>query len=374
MKGKVFYAVFSAAFMAALLIPLLFTDLSGGGVSQRENRMLAERPPFSDAFRHPRGFIRQVDNWFSDNLGFRDSFIRLSKMVERVGVKTRYTDGQYIYLIGEQGHHYFAGVDGIMIEKFQGKPILTDAELLRFTISLREIERYLTAMDIPLVVMLCTDKETIYPEFYPASIRRGPDPSQLYAITEQVRAYTDVDIFHIIDALTAEKDNYLLYDKAEGDLTHYNEIGGFIAYLELMKHINAHFPEIGPFTFDDINIVWDDRGVPATSLKEGIKYDLAGPEFFDNVRLHRPVDGVAFINNDESLPTILFMRDSYAGTGHLLTRYIPQQFGQTILIHWANMAFFTDYIKEFKPDIVIIQAVEREFTWFAACLETTVLP
>jgi len=245
-----------------------------------------------------------------------------------------------------------------MIGKFQGRTFLSDEQIEGLAYGLEEIKTYLDNKGIPLVVMFCADKESIYPEYYPRTIIRGPEPIQLDIITEYVRSHTDVDVFNIKDCLVAVKDEYLVFDKNSDDLTHYNEIGAFFAYQELTRHISKYFPDIEPFTLEDVDITYNDRGayhdIPDVQLKQKIKYQRFDTEY-----------GLMFENDDASLPTILLMRDSYAGNGNYLSTYIPQQFGKTIMIHWSNMANLVEYIETFQPDIVVFESAERELRGFA---------
>lgn len=375
LKGKYFNIVFVSIFMGAILMPLAFMDVSGGTVSESENRMLAARPPMSYALQHPRDFVQQFDSWFADNVGFREFFIDCNKLTSKLDNNIRYTDGQYVMLIGEQGHHFFAHTDGWMIRKFQGKSFVSDEHLQGMTKGLSKAKQYLDEKGIPLVVMLCTDKETIYPEYYPKSIMRGPEPIQLDIITDYAKANTDVDLFNIKECLLSAKQSYPVFDKvgdARGILSHYNEIGSFFAYQELMKHIKVYMPEMSAFTMDDVNITYADRGIypniPKVQLNRDTSFYQRTPEFFEGVPLGHPSQGVAYKSNTTSSPTILFMRDSYVGTGYHLSRFVPEHFGESILIHWGNMENLERYVERFNPDIVVFESAERELDGFASSL------
>ena len=378
MRIKILNTAFVCIFMMALIVPLAFVNVYGGIVSEQENRVLAARPPMSYAFQHPRDFIKQFDAWFTDNVGFRGHMITWYRQIDKMVSEGHYEDGQYLILIGQEGHHYFADVNGSLIPKFQGKSFLSDGQLSGMSGGLNRIKAYLDERNIPLIVMFCTDKETIYPEYYPRTIKRGPEPVQLTIITEYVQNHTDIDLFNIMECLVVAKESYPVFDKAgdaAGILSHYNEIGAFFAYQELMKHINAYLPEIKAFTIDDVNITYRDRGIypniPDVHLKQDIEYSRLETDVFDNVNLNHPSQGIVFENNDSSLPTILFMRDSYTGTGNYLSRYIPQQFGKTVLIHWNNMAYLDEYIELFKPDIVVFESAERALPGFAETIRAT---
>jgi len=368
---RILNGVFIAIFIAMLTLPLIFADLSPNRVSVQENRMLANRPALADIKSQPEIFIRCFDDWFRDSTGFREYLIVFYNVMSKSkwlnGInRYMYTDGQYIYLIGEQGHHYFAHIGGKLIPKFQGKQFISDDQLANMAARLEEVKTYLDKKGIPLIVMFCADKESIYPEFYPKSIKRGPEPIQLDVITSYLQKNTDVDIFNIRQALLAEKNNYMLYNISSGNLSHYNEIGAFFAYRELMRHINIYFPEMIPYELNNTNISYDKNGIPAVSLKAGTVYRKLAPSFFNDVNVRRPfsLENEAYENTKSDLPVILFLRDSYAAEQYI-GKYLANHFCKTIMIHLSNMEHLEEYIDRYKPDIVVFESAERELDGFA---------
>jgi hypothetical protein len=370
---RIFNGGFIVLFMAMLMLPLVFVDLSSDRVSVEENRMLAERPKLADIRNHPDTFVRGFDMWFKDSTGFREKLIKLYQMTDKnkwLNAVIRYTDGQYVYLIGEKGHHYFAG-GGELISKFQGKQFLSDEQLAKTANKLEEVKSYLDSKGIPFAVIFCTDKESIYPEYYPKSIKRGPEPIQLDVITSYLQKHTSVDVFNIRQALLAEKNNYLLYNNVfmgKYDITHYNQIGAFFAYRELMKHINIHFPEIIPYELNDIDISYDENGIPEVSLKNEKTYIKLDPSLIDDIDITAFTWGEqVYKNTQPDLPVILFFHDSYAAE-HFIGKYFAQHFGKAIFIHYAYLEYFKEIITHYKPDIVVFESAERELGGFAACV------
>jgi hypothetical protein len=356
-----------------LMLPLVFVDLSSDRGSAEENRMLAEFPKLADIREHPGFFAYCFDAWFRDRTGFRKQLIKLYNFFDKNTWLNGfgYKDGETVYLIGKHGHHYYAG-DGALIKKFQGRQFLSDEQLRNMTDKFEEVKTYLDNKGIPFIVMFCTDKETVYPEFYPKLIKRGPEPIQLDVITEYLQEHTSVDVFNIRQALLTEKNNYLLYDVSSGDLTHYTEIGAFFTYRELMKHVNTHFPEIVPYELSDIAISYNEEGIPDVSLKTKVSYKELAPAFFDDVELKRPFswENVAFENNNPDLPVILFLRDSYTSYDDkkFITQFIASHFRRAIFIHYQNMEHFEEYIAKYKPDIVVFESAERQLRYFADCV------
>jgi hypothetical protein len=356
---RLFSMGFIAIFILMLFIPLVSADLSFNRKSVEENRMLANPPQLAEMKNHPAQFIRQFEAWFKDSTGFREKMIALYKAVESKGRGVRYTDGQYTYVIGEQGHHFFAANNYWMISKFQGKWRLPDGQLPLMAEKLDEIKNYLDKRGIGFTVMFCTDKETIYPEYYPKSVIRGPEPIYLDTVTRYLKENTNVDIFNIREALLAEKDTYLLYNKTY-DTAHYNATGGFFAYRELMRHIAMFFPEMAFYTLDinDIDISYDANEIPALSLKQEVTYKKMGSSFFDDIDINRPLisENAVFENSNSYQPVILILCDSYSLE---LNKYIPQHFSKAIFIHSQNMRYFEQYVNKYKPDMVVFEMAER---------------
>ncbi len=318
---------------------------------------------------------------FADNVGFREKFIdyyNALKKLEGNTSRVQYKEGQYMMLIGEEGHHYFANTDDKMINKFRGRPFLSEKQLHGLVRGLNNAQNYLDEKGIPLIVMFCADKEEIYPEYYPKPITRGLGPTQLELITEYAKNHTDVDLFNIKECLLSVKGSYPVFDKVadSGILSHYNEIGAFFAYQELMKHIETYLPNMEAFTIKDVDITFANKGIypniPDIQLKREVAYQRLESDFFDSVPLSYRGQLAAFENSNPTLPTILFLRDSYAGAWtentkntNFLSRYIPEHFSKTIFIHWLNMANFESYIESFKPDIVVFESAERELAGFS---------
>jgi hypothetical protein len=360
-------------FILMLVVPLILVDLSTDRISVPENRGLANPPNLEDIKKHPGSFISQFDAWFKDSTGFREQFLILyndtiGKNKHFNGVS--YTVGAITCLIGEQGHHYFAGENGHLIHKFQGKQFLSDEQLQNMAVKLEKVKTFLDHKGIPLIVMFNTDKESVYPEFYPKSIKRGPEPIQLDIITMYLQNHTSVDVFNVRQALLVEKDHYLLYP-VFGDfqaISHHSGIGAFLAYRELMKHITIYFPWIIPLELDDIDICYDEKGVAGVSLKEKT-YENLKPSFFDNVSFNDDTFwglgfNDAYENLDPGLPVILLMRTSYSNETNA-GKFIFQTFGRTIMTHFMNMEHIEEYINCFKPDIVVFESTEYQLNLFA---------
>jgi hypothetical protein len=352
-------------FVLLLALPLVFVDLGSDRISVTENRMLANRPLPSDIKNNPGRFVRQFDDWFKDSTGFRERLLAIYRAInENKWLNNFYMDGQTGYLIGEKGHSYYGPW---LIPKFQGKQFLSNEQLLGMARKLEEAKSYLETKGIPLVVMFCTDKESIYPEFYPKTIKRSPEPIQLDIITNYLQENTNIDVFNIRQALLAEKQSNLLYPVSTGDLAHYNQTAAFFAYRELMKHINVYFPQIIPYELDDIKISYNEKEIPNVTLKSEFTYQKINPSILVDIDPNLLSTVVSYENTNKDLPVILFFHDSYSLESYI-GKYFAQQFGKTFFIYWNSVSNIHEYINLFKPDIVIFESAERELGRFANCV------
>jgi len=342
-------------FLLFLVLPLVFVDFSSDRISVLENRRLANYPNISDIKKHPKKFIHDFDDWFKDSTGFREKFISIYKKTDGIFGQNYYLDGTSIVFIGKQGHHFHTHYNQLL-PIWHGKPWLDDVQSNELSNKLNSINQYLKEKKIPFIVMFCTDKESIYPEYYPDFVIKGPEPTSLDAVVDYISANTNIDFFCIKENLLQEKENWLLYPKT-GDiyeLCHYNETGSFIAYMELMKHINKYFPNLKPFTFDDVDITYRINGSSSLTLKQEKKYKEIESRFIE--------DALEFENKDLSLPTLLLFQDSYA---YWFKDYLPQHFGRTIMHHLDTLEHFEKFIDLYKPDIVVFESAERVIPGFA---------
>ena len=353
---RFFNGFFIFVFISMLAIPLVFVDLESDRISVIENRTLANRPFFSGIKNNPGMFVRQFDDWFKDSIGFREKLINLYRKTDNIFGQNYYLDGTSIVLIGKQGHHFHTN-NNRLLQIYQGKRWLDDVQLNELSNKLNDIQQYLSEKNIPFIVMLCADKESIYPEYYPDFVIRGPEPTSLDAVVEYLSTHTNnLDFFCIKERFLREKEDFLLYPKTGNgwELLHYNETGSFIAYQELMKHIIKYFPDLEPFTLKNVNITYSFNGSSNVTLKQEKNYEQTEARFFS--------DAIEFENKNSSLPTLLFLRDSYAD---FFPNYLPQHFSRTTMLHNRTLEYFKVYIYKYKPDIIVFESAERTIPEFA---------
>ena len=89
---------------------------------------------------------------------------------------------------------------------------------------------------------IAPDKHVIYPEEFPASIRRVRETSRTDQV-EQILAQTAVPVVDVRDALRTAKETERVYFLTD---THWNNRGAFVAYQRIIDAVRRQAPAVPP--------------------------------------------------------------------------------------------------------------------------------
>jgi hypothetical protein len=327
-----------------------------------EQRTLAPRPILSEiTLPGISTYMIRYTDFLKDNFGFRNELIRLNSLISFHLFKT--SPVQQV-VIGEKGWLYYnSGTDGVNLPDYYGQARFNSHELESMKIYFSKVKNTFTNYGIYFLVVLAPNKQTIYPEFLPANIRnmRG----RITRADQMAQIFRDLNI-EFLDLrsplLDAKKDfSFELYHKLG---THWNQLGGFIAYQKIMENIQKKYPAVRKLSIGEFQILNEKNSTDAgCAVFAGIRGTI--PE--NNIELH-PISAlnnhlsaedykqkyIECKGNDINAPKILFFRDSYLSA---MVRYLAESFSQSIFI-WQRKIDF-GYIEKEKPDIVILQFAER---------------
>ncbi|MCF8459458.1 MAG: hypothetical protein K9G46_01940 [Flavobacteriales bacterium] len=169
----------------------------------------------------------------------------------------------------------------------------------------------------------------------------------------------------------------LLNHKAERQLyhnddTHWNQVGAYFAYVQLMEAIQNQFPDVQiiaseEYTLDSIVGIQNDLVRQIRQHTPEYQYILQRNSAANCVELgkiYKPeehnvfgalADGYEERYSNKSRPLkIMVLRDSF---GVSMVEYIRESFGESVFI-WSN-TFDTTMIVNEKPDILVNMIVER---------------
>lgn len=356
-----------AVFLLLLYVPFLFNLFwrTDSLFFVNENRILAQKPsaPGTDLGK----FAKETESYFNDHFAMRNLFIWWDDYV-----RVQYLKLSPIPLIavGKEGWLYYTS-DRSM-EDYKELVRFSDTELRAIRARLEERTRALRQQGIDFLLMIVPDKQTVYPEYLPDTIRKvgtsgGTRSDQLIRYLRETGA--DVRVLDTRPLLISRKAERILYYKAD---SHWNQYGAFLAYRELMKELAQRHSSLKVPLLDDYTITVEK--LPNTTIAKDIPSLLGLASLFpdDFVRLKPKLPRQAtealvtsklFPRQDvvlaretgnPALPRLVMFRDSF---GTSLVPLLAESFDRSVFV-WSN-AFNMEIVQEERPDIVIYEVVER---------------
>jgi alginate O-acetyltransferase complex protein AlgJ len=335
-------------------------------VSPLEQRSTTPFPATSD----PNIFANAFSGFFTDHFAFRSELISDLSTLRffSFGIPARPDK----VLVGKHGWFYF--FDGGDVETVRHYPLLTEPEIRNWVKCLQDRTDWLNKRNIKFLFVLAPSKCTMYPQFIPTEYNALNKTSRADQLCDYLKAHSTVNFIDLRIALNsnrkqAEEHKQLLYFKTD---SHWNDLGACLAYGAITSNLNNLFPNlhrlepkevaverpmnyhgdlIGPLGFD---LHAEDTYTPV-SLKNqmwSVSSDPKPPEKFGKQFADF---ATTFPNN--KLPKAFVIRDSFTTA---LQPFLSHSFKRAYF-HWrGNFDFPIETIEKEKPDVVIMEMVERQ--------------
>jgi len=359
---KVFSIFLVILFCLAISIPLLTVNKTSGMISHIENRVLASFP----AFTNGQGglnthFISEFEIWFNDNIGFRDKIVKANTLIqyELFGKSARKDT-----VIGKEDWLYLMYPN--MVLAYQNLDLPTEEQLLQYKKVFSDLNDYFKREKIPFITMVNPDKETIYPEYMPDTFLKVTDTSRTDIVVDYLKE-NGINIFSPKESLLMAKESEIVYSQ-NYDLSHWNNYGSFIGYLDLMEEIKKDLPDIKVLSWEDFEITPYIRQSQKFSKKvfEEKDYSFTYKGTYNSIQEHGPFDQLnlsdshlsyRYVNqSDPNLPKALIMGDSFIYM--FMLPNLAESFSELTFIHERNMGNIKNLVNTFNPDVVILEYME----------------
>jgi alginate O-acetyltransferase complex protein AlgJ len=248
-------------------------------------------------------------------------------------------------VIGKDGWLYLDNAGSI--SDYMGLSPYSDSELADLLKTISARRDFLSKKGIPLLLVIVPNKETIYPEYLPDTIRKVRNLTRQDQLIEYVKSHSGIEILDLRDALRQAKTDRPTYYATD---SHWNGYGAFVAYQEIMKKVNMYFPDITAYPLSDFQITSSH-----TTGKDLTDMLLMRDEFRDQsiemiYKGQQPNSGSGI-----KLPSVLFYYDSFfLALGPFLAPHFS-----TITGEYVANKYDPSIIEQKKPDIVIYIMVER---------------
>jgi alginate O-acetyltransferase complex protein AlgJ len=370
---KLFQFLLASVFLLVIALPstiMLFEERAVYSI--HEKRRLAIFPEWHWDERLISEIPAQISTYFSDHYGLR------TKMIERnQHFKEKYFAKSSTSRVIKGENDWLFLNKGRMLDNFIGQAKLDESTLSLWQQNLIDKQRALKNLGIEYFFVSIPNKMTMYPENLPEYIRELAGITRLDQFSAYLRkqehfdAYTDLEF--ALSAYQLINPQEILYYKTD---THWNSLGAFIAYRQIMQRLSDRFPELHA-ALDMRNMRRENRDEDADlaimlgkagSLTEPT-YDLV-PDAPCGRGQFTPVmsaDEWSAQGNDlESLPietgcpdknlTALVIHDSF---GVYIRPFLSESFNRVVFVRVFGALDMSVLLRQNKFDIYIDLRVER---------------
>jgi alginate O-acetyltransferase complex protein AlgJ len=346
------------------MVKLIFSPLSS--YSDSEKRALASFPALPDSWEKISEFPREFEKFFNDHFGFREILInryqremkkRFGKIISPKAIE------------GEKGWLFFTGDN--VTKNFRGEIPLNELEIQTFINSCQHKKDWLAQKNIPYLLVMVPNKQSIYPEYLPESLQVMKGQTRYEQMIEHFKGKLPDYYLDLYKPLFKAKQQYQIYSKSD---THWNSLGAKHGYEIILERIRKstskkHLQPV--FTFSG---KWEENSIDgdlAVMLGMADKFKEKHPRLETSKKCAAYSDFTYKINNisknpiakpfitkchEAELKAVIF-RDSFFS---VLEPMLSENCKQAIYI-WDRFSEETMSVilQDFKPDIVIEERVER---------------
>lgn len=234
MRKHMVKVIIAVELLLIIMIPLFCFNWKQGKTSKSENRVLAKFPTlFDEEGELSETLPDDLENWFEDNLGFRDSFLNISSFIN-YNIFHRSTSEKVE--LGKDGWLYYTWDNNLKLASDE-YPDFDEECLKQYCDAQIATQRRLAEQGIEYVLVLPPSKASIYPEYIDSgdySVRKTA--ADLFA--DYMEEHSDVKVVRLKDTLLEEKlkTDELLYFKTD---THWNVYGWYVGYKKIISDLNA---------------------------------------------------------------------------------------------------------------------------------------
>jgi alginate O-acetyltransferase complex protein AlgJ len=319
-----------------------------------EKRALAEKPANSplrrDSLSRVPAIAQQWEKYFNDNFGFRKLLIGTYRLLSFHLLRQSPNPA---VVVGRSAWLFFdakAARDGMGFESLLGAKPYSGAQLESIATNLRAQVALAKNANVELVLAVCPDKQTMYPDYLPPRLR--PKPGTSSRLDQFWSVAPKIDGLHAVDLRTAlrnAKAASVLYYPSD---THWNVRGAAAGYEAIANALYALDSTRAPVPLTSMS--WETQGKRTSDLTELLGVPVFGGES----------ELVAILpRSGQRRGKLLVLGDSFFEP---LRQYFELTFAVVKKINGARSAvgplLSQDLLDSEKPDVILIEAVERYWT------------
>lgn len=306
--------------------------------------------------------LPHLESSFNENFGLRRTLIRADNRLRLAIFGESPVRG---VVLGRAPWLFYA--DEWAMEDFENRLPYSEADLEDIRRILEERREWLAARGIRFLVVVAPNKHTVYGEDLPERYAKARPDSRLDQAAAHLAEHSDVEFLDLRSALGEAKAAGRVYDHTD---THWNDAGGFAGSQAILARLGSMLPGVEGLSPDDYALV-EETG-PGGDLARL----LSLPDVYREKRLvlkkrtpplakpgTRDYQDPATIperamvvreTGNRNAPRALVFRDSFAWK---LIPFLSEKLESAVYV-WDHR-FFPEIVAREKPDVVILECVER---------------
>lgn len=301
----------------------------------------------------------------SENMRWRSDLIALYGSL-------RLKLGDHVFnnvVVGKDGWFFYTGE--FSIPDYQNSAPFSEERLQSFQQALDQLNSDLEKQGKTLLVVIAPNKSTIYAQHMPAEIPVLGEHSRLDQFTGYMREHGSTRVIDLRQALISASQEQDVYYKVD---THWNDMGAYYAYREILDALSAREPRLRShplsdfeYTFMQYNINPDlprALGLPVFAEPRWTlmpRFPVQELTVVGRITVSDHREILTLEGTQENLPSLLVYHDSFYAAYGGLSHLIEPNFRRTVTVPFvAEPGIWSlDWIQKEDPDIVIIEVVER---------------
>jgi hypothetical protein len=281
-------------------------------------------------------------------------------------------------VLGREGWLYYDNnTYGNNLKDFYGESNFSEANLDNIIENLIKIDRFCEERGILFKIVLAPNKHTIYPEFLPPNIKNRQGASTRL---DQVKDYLirnklESVLIDLRPTLVSSKnmETHPLYYLTD---THWNPLGAFIAYTEIVKNLRLKYPQIRILDIKNHRVVTKENNglgdlagfisMPGSLKDMEIVLEPQTPYLAKKIDSGIELQWISvqrYHIEKCNYPKLLVFGDSFV---KYLLPYLSESFSDSLYL-WPYVIDFS-IIKKEKPQIVILEMAERNLQFLSNLL------
>jgi hypothetical protein len=311
-----------------------------------ENKTLAAFPEWTKDGVLNKDFFDELSSYFEDHFAFRQELVSADAEIQSKVFQVSNVD---TVMVGEKGWLYYTDT----VDNFLGQNTMTERQVYNTVHNLSLLQQYVTENGARFVFTVAPNKNSLYGENMPYyASYKASDVKNINLLTPKLAeaGITYVDLYEPF-----QREDEILYLKRD---SHWNNKGAVLAYDTILDSLMIEHEN-----YETVTAVREEKEYG--DLNKMLYPLTAQPEW----NYYYQYDSSwSYVSEDEDVEAAWIETKSSNGEGSLLM--FRDSFGNTLLPlmaeQFATASFskstpyrIAEYMESSKPDLVIVEKVER---------------